>query len=263
MAPMSLFAALALALAASAPAGVPVLPTTRLAAFVVVRTRDGMQAGRRLRFDDGQFLVEEGGRIAKVADADVVHIAFVPSLDGPPLSMAVGLALRLAAPARARRLFTRRGDLLEALLRSGGIFFVGPDEVVSGFPRFVRQVADAELTGVLCHEMVWLSRQRKQEREALRLLGEAAKELHGSDRGFVCALMRTALLYATSDPRAKDEMGKLFETYRERGNELLRFRAVVLGGFPRGRRGRPNGGPEPSHERPHGLPSRPDLTPSP
>ena len=217
-----------------------------LTSFAVVRTKADVHAGRQLRFDDGTFCILDGGREAVASEADVEHIVFIPRLDAPSLNTAVGLAFRIAIPERLKRFVPRRGDLYGLLLRSGGIFFLPSDDVSSVFPRFVRALGEPELTGVLCHELVRVLQKRQEEEQAVRLLGAAEKEHEGTERGFVCAIIRVALLKSMNDPRTKDEMRRLFERYRDQRGELLRFRTLIMGEIPR-RPGRnpPNGRPGP------------------
>jgi len=225
-------------------------PPAKLARFVVLRTAGDVYTGERVRYDAGRFVVEDAAVSPGVPEGDVVHLVFVPALDAPGLSTAMGLAMRVAAPDRLKRLTARRGDMLNALTRSGGVFFLASDDPARAFPEFVRKTRDPDLTGVLCYELAKLCRRRKQEKTAVRLLAEAEKRYRGSDRGFVCGIMHAALLRAMDDKRAEDAVDELAESCPARRIELGRFSTLVLG-RPLGRRRR---GPD---ERP----GRPGLGP--
>lgn len=251
MAPSSI--AVALALAATAPGGMrqPRKPLpVRFASFVAVRTADEVHAGRRLRYGDGHFRVATGEQATPVAETDVVHIVFVPALDGPPLATALDLAFRLSLPERGRRLAALRGELLDALRETGSIFFLPGDDLEKAFPRFARSVSDVELAAALCCELVHGCVKSHRERLAVQLLGDAEKLRVGSELGLAYGLMRLAVLKSMDDPQVPDEMRRLLERYRRYQLELRVFRGRLLGDRRWEPRRPPEGPREPRTHRP-------------
>jgi len=235
-------------------------PPARLARFVVLRTAGDVYTGERVRYDAGHFVVEGGNVSPRVPEGDVVHLVFVPALDAPGLSTAVGLAMRVAAAGRLKRLTGRRGDVLNALTRLGGVFFLASDDPSKVFPDFVRKTKDPDLAGVLCYELVQVCQQRGQKDAVAGLLEGAARQFRGSDRGFVCTLMRAAVLRAAGDPAVKEAMRDLFQDYGGRRHEITRFRDFALGELPwRGRPEQDDGRRERPFRRGDETPVRPGI----
>ncbi len=157
----SVFAAIALALAIGSqrPLGTP----RPLKSWVVVRTKTGLVTGHDLRYSEGKFTLQDGGRERVVPEDEVVRISLLwpaevfrlpPGRRGPEgrASAVVGMAMRVAAALKHSG--ERRPGWRRAVPLPEGVFILPEEAVGDMFRKLAVEVDEPELAMVLCGEVV-------------------------------------------------------------------------------------------------------------
>ena len=234
--------------------GAPLPRVPNVVEGVAVRTTTDAYVSRRLGFADGMYRFHDGERERVVEEADLVHAAFLPSLDrfrafsrlpDRRVDPVVAFAVRVADPGGLGR-----ADVFGYLFAKGGVFLRPGEDPAALVPRFAHTVRSPYGIALLGYEAIEFYAARQEPRAALAVLEKAESGSRDPKAATAFGLLHAALAYKLKEPDLRAQMERLFERYGQEP-EFRRFREIMRlrTGQTRRRRGPLRPGPRPGRER--------------